>query len=102
MGQVFDENFLTTIATLGAFAIRQYPEAVVVMVFTVLVIFAGCCMHSRKSIKSLLDCRPDYVNPKVGNDIREVVPRKLKLVISYRSNPGKGCLDAIIIEGYRH
>lgn len=103
MGQVFDENFLMTIATLGAFAIRQYPEAVAVMVFYRIGEFLqdAAVAHSRKSIKSLLDCRPDYVNLKVGNDIREVVPQEVKIGDIIMIKPGERVpFDGTIIEGY--
>ncbi|MBU5235077.1 hypothetical protein KQI01_07985, partial [Vibrio cholerae] len=60
-GQVFDENFLMAIATLGAFAIQQYPEAVAVMLFyQVGELFQSIAVNrSRKSITSLMDIRPD-------------------------------------------
>ena len=75
-GQIFDENFLMTIATLGAFTIKQYPEAVTVMAFYRIGEFLqeAAVAHSRKSIKALMDCRPDYVNLKIGNDFIKTSP----------------------------
>lgn len=63
-GQVFDENFLMTIATLGAFIIGEYPEAVAVMIFyEVGELFQSYAVNrSRKSITSLMDLRSDYAN----------------------------------------
>ncbi|MBE9013200.1 heavy metal translocating P-type ATPase, partial [Pseudanabaenaceae cyanobacterium LEGE 13415] len=66
-GQVFDENFLMTIATLGAIAIHLLPEAVAVMLFfRIGELFQGYAVgRSRKSIRALLEVRPDTVNLKV-------------------------------------
>ncbi|MCV5137831.1 Zn(II)/Cd(II)/Pb(II) translocating P-type ATPase ZntA, partial [Escherichia coli] len=75
-GQVFDENFLMAIATVGAFAIQQYSEAVAVMLFyQVGELFQSIAVNrSRKSITSLMDIRPDYANVKVGNETKQVSP----------------------------
>lgn len=63
-GKFFDENFLMTVATLGAFAIHKLPEAVAVMLFFKIgELFQELAVNrSRKSIKSLLEIRPDYAN----------------------------------------
>ena len=63
-GKVFDENFLMTVATIGAFGIGEFPEAVAVMLFyQVGELFQSYAVDkSRKSISSLMDIRPDYVN----------------------------------------
>ena len=63
-GKIFDEFFLMTIATLGAFAIKEFPEAVAVMLFfKVGEMFQDFALNrSRRSIKSLLEIRPDYAN----------------------------------------
>ena len=68
-GQIFDENFLMSIATIGALAIGQYPEAVAVMLFyKVGQLFEKLAVgHSRRSISALMDIRPDYANLKVGD-----------------------------------
>ena len=63
-GKVFDENFLMSIATIGAFAIQEFPEAVAVMLFYQIgELFQDYAVDkSRKSISSLMDLRPDYAN----------------------------------------
>src|SRR3712207_314954 len=73
-GQVFDENFLMTIATIGAFSIKEFPEGVAVMLFyQVGEYFQDRAVdHSRKSISSLMDIRPDYANLKIEDDIKRV------------------------------
>lgn len=80
-GQVFDENFLMTIATLGAFAIGEYPEAVAVMLFyRVGEYFQDKAVDSsRRSIKKLLAIKPDYANLKLGNEITRVSPEVLNI-----------------------
>ena len=69
-GRVFDENFLITVATLGAIIIGETSEAVGVMVFYKLGVFLqGIAVgKSRKSISSLMEIRPDVANLKIGND----------------------------------
>lgn len=73
-GRIFDENFLMTIATLGAIAIAQLPEAVAVMLFfQVGELFQGYSVgRSRRSIKALLEIRPDQANLAVNGDINEI------------------------------
>ena len=63
-GQIFDENFLMVIATIGAFILKEYPEAVAVMLFyQVGELFQNIAVHrSRKSISDLMDICPDYAN----------------------------------------
>ena len=67
-GKVFDENFLMTVATIGAFGIGEFPEAVAVMLFyQVGELFQSYAVDkSRKSISSLMDIRPDFANVEVG------------------------------------
>jgi len=67
-GRIFDENFLMSIATIGAFAVGEYPEAVAVMLFYQLgEMFQGIAVNrSRKSISDLMDIRPDFANLKIG------------------------------------
>jgi Zn2+/Cd2+-exporting ATPase len=81
-GQVFDENFLMTIATLGAFAIHKLPEAVGVMLFFKIgELFQEYSVgRSRRSIKALLEIRPDYANLKIGNETQPVDPNTVKVV----------------------
>jgi len=75
-GQVFDENFLMSIATLGAFAIGEFPEGVAVMIFyKVGELFQNIAVNrSRRSIKSLMDIRPDYANLKIDGNLKVVSP----------------------------
>jgi tetratricopeptide (TPR) repeat protein len=80
-GQIFDENFLMTIATLGAIAIHELPEGVAVMLFFQIgELFQGFAVgRSRRSIKSLLEVRPDKANLIIDGVIREVAPEKSPL-----------------------
>lgn len=80
-GQVFNEHFLMTIATLGAFAIHQMPEAVAVMLFYIVgELFQDIAVNrSRRSIKSLLEIKPDYANLKLNGDIKRVSPEEVNI-----------------------
>lgn len=101
-GRVFDENFLMTIATLGAIAIHELPEAVAVMLFfQVGELFQDYSVgRSRKSIKSLLEVRPDTANLKVEGEIREVSPESVNVGDIVVVRPGeKVPLDGEILEG---
>lgn len=101
-GQIFDENFLMALATIGAFAIGEYPEGVAVMLFYQIgELFQDMAVgHSRKSIKSLLDIRPDYANLKEGESIRKVEPAEVKVGDYIIVKPGEKIpLDGIVIEG---
>ncbi|GEB76738.1 cadmium transporter [Sporolactobacillus inulinus CASD] len=101
-GQVFDENFLMTIATLGAFAVGQFPEGVAVMLFYQIgELFQGIAVNrSRKSISALMDIRPDYANLKVNNDIKKVAPEDISVGDVIMIKPGeKVPLDGKVIDG---
>ena len=101
-GQVFDENLLMAIATVGAFAIGEYPEGVAVMLFYQLgELFQGLAVNnSRKSIVSLMDIRPDYANIKVEKGIKKVSPEKIKVGEIIVVKPGeKVPLDGKIVNG---
>ncbi|MGF7060724.1 heavy metal translocating P-type ATPase [Brassicibacter mesophilus] len=101
-GQVFDENFLMSIATIGAFAIKEFPEGVAVMLFYQIgEFFQGLAVnHSRKSIKSLMDIRPDYANLKINNNIEKVSPEEISVGDVIIVKPGERVpLDGKIIEG---
>ena len=101
-GQVFDENFLMAIATIGAFTIGEYPEGVAVMLFYQLgELFQGIAVNnSRKSIVSLMDIRPDYANIKVGEGIKKVSPEEIKVGEIIVVKPGeKVPLDGKIVKG---
>ena len=101
-GQVFDENFLMAIATVGAFVIGEYPEGVAVMLFYQLgELLQGIAVNnSRKSIVSLMDIRPDYANIKVGEGIKKVSPEEIKVGEIIVVKPGeKVPLDGKIVKG---
>jgi len=101
-GRVFDENFLMTIATLGAIAIQEIPEAVAVMLFfQVGELFQGYSVgRSRRSIKALLEIRPDVANLRVNGDIRAVAPETVQVGDLIVVRPGeKVPLDGEIISG---
>ena len=80
-GQVFDENFLMSIATIGAFLLKQFPEGVAVMLFyQVGELFQDMAVNqSRKSISALMDIRPDFANLKIGDEIKKVSPEDVKV-----------------------
>lgn len=101
-GQVFDENFLMTIATIGAFTIGEYPEGAAVMIFYQLgELFQDFAVNrSRKSITALMDIRPDFANLKIGDDIKKVSPEEVGIGDTIVVKPGeKVPLDGKIIEG---
>ncbi|MEG6511156.1 heavy metal translocating P-type ATPase [Desulforamulus ruminis] len=101
-GEVFDENFLMSVATLGAFAIRQFPEAVAVMLFyQVGELFQDYAVNrSRKSIAALMDIRPDSANLKVGDEVKPVPPESVNIGDIIVVKPGeKVPLDGKVIEG---
>ena len=101
-GKVFDENFLMAVATLGAFAIGEIPEAVAVMLFyQVGELFQSYAVDkSRKSISSLMDIRPDYANLIKDNKEEKVDPDDIKIGDVILVKPGeKVPLDGIVIEG---
>ncbi|VEP16847.1 Zinc-transporting ATPase [Hyella patelloides LEGE 07179] len=101
-GRIFDENFLMTIATLGAIAIHELPEAVGVMLFfQVGEMFQGFAVgRSRRSIKSLLEVRPDKANLKIDGEIREVAPETVGVGDIIIIKPGeKVALDGEILSG---
>ena len=101
-GKVFDENFLMTIATIGAFAIGEFPEAVAVMLFyQVGELFQSYAVDkSRKSIASLMDIRPDYANVKRNNEISKINPEEVKIGETIIVKPGEKIpLDGKIVKG---
>ncbi|HUV06183.1 MAG TPA: heavy metal translocating P-type ATPase, partial [Spirochaetia bacterium] len=101
-GRVFDENFLMTVATMGAVAIHQLPEAAGVMIFfKVGELFQDLSVsHSRRSIKALLETRPDYANLKAGGTLRRVAPEELSVGDEVVVKPGeKFPVDGLIVEG---
>ena len=101
-GKVFDENFLMTIATIGAFFIREFPEAVAVMLFyQVGELFQSYAVDkSRKSVASLMDIRPDYANLYHDKKTERVDPNKVKVGDIILIKPGEKIpLDGVVVEG---
>ncbi len=101
-GKIFDENFLMSIATIGAFAIGEFPEAVAVMLFyQVGELFQSYAVDkSRKSIVSLMDIRPDYANVKRNNEISKINPEEVKIGETIIVKPGEKIpLDGKIVNG---
>ena len=101
-GKVFDENFLMSVATIGAFAIQEFPEAVAVMLFYQIgELFQDYAVDkSRKSISSLMDLRPDYANVLRNGKEEKIDPDDVKIDEIIIVKPGeKVPLDGVIIEG---
>lgn len=101
-GKVFNENTLMAIATIGAFAIKQYPEAVFVMFFYKIgELFEDIAVkNSRSSITALHDIRPDHAWLKLGNAVKETSPEKIKVGDVIVVKPGeKVPLDGIVTDG---
>ena len=101
-GQLFDENFLMSIATLGAFVIGEYSEAVAVMLFYQIgELFQDHAVNqSKKSIKALLDIRPDSANLKLGEEIQTVRPQSVKVGDRIVVRPGEKIpLDGKVLDG---
>ncbi|XZF77974.1 heavy metal translocating P-type ATPase [Bacillus sp. AL-1R] len=102
-GQVFDENFLMGVATIGAFIIGEYPEAVAVMLFYQLgELFQSIAVNrSRNSISKLMDIRPDFANLKKGDKIKQVSPEKIQIGDLIIVKPGERVpLDGIVKSGF--
>ena len=101
-GEIFDENFLMSVATIGAFAIGEFPEAVAVMLFyQVGEFFQDYAVDkSRKSISSLMDIRPDFANVIRDGKIEKVNPNEVNIGDTIVIKPGeKVPLDGKIVEG---
>ena len=101
-GKVFDENFLMSVATIGAFAIGEFPEAVAVMLFYQIgELFQSYAVDkSRKSIAKLMDIRPDYANIYKNGKIEKVKPDEVTLGENIIVKPGEKIpLDGVIVEG---
>ena len=102
LGKVFDENFLMTIATLGAILIKEFPEAVCVMLFYQIgELFQDyATKKSQKSIGDLMNIRPDYANLYQDNKIKKTIPSKVKKGDIIIVKPGEKIpLDGQIMEG---
>lgn len=101
-GKIFDENFLMTIATIGAFALDEMAEGVAVMLFYVVgEMFQDIAVNrSRKSIKALLEIKPDYANLKTNAETKKVSPESVKVGEHIIVKAGEKIpLDGEIIEG---
>ena len=101
-GQVFDEFFLMSVATIGAFAIGEHSEAVAVMIFYQIGEFFQnkALDKSRASIADLMDIRPEFAHVKVGNELISVSPEEVKVGDIIIIKPGeKVPLDSIVIKG---
>ncbi len=101
-GRLFDENFLMSVATIGAFCIGEYAEGVAVMLFYEIgEYFQDLAVErSRKSITSLMDIRPDYANLKMNGETRKVSPEEVQVGSSILVRPGeKVPLDGVVEEG---
>lgn len=101
-GDIFDEHFLMAIATIGAFVIGEFPEAVAVMLFYQIgELFQDYAVDkSKKSIASLMELRPDFANLKRKNEIFTVSPDEVKIGDTILIKPGEKIpLDGKIIEG---
>lgn len=101
-GKVFDENFLMTIATIGAFCIEEFPEACAVMLFyQVGELFQDYAVDkSRKSVSALMDIRPDYANVYRDDEIERVDPDEVNIGEIILVKPGEKIpLDGIVVEG---
>lgn len=101
-GQVFDENFLMAIATVGAFCIGEYPEAVAVMLFyQVGELFQGYAVgRSRRSIAALMDIRPDYANIERDGKLVQVDPEQIAVGEQIVVKAGEKIpLDGVVLDG---
>ena len=101
-GKVFDENFLMTIATIGAFFIGEFPEAVAVMLFyQVGELFQSYAVDkSRKSVAALMDIRPDYANVYRNEEIEKINPNDVNIGEIILIKPGEKIpLDGVVVEG---
>lgn len=101
-GKVFDENFLMAVATIGAFAIREFPEGVAVMLFYQVGEFFqhAAVNRSRRSIGALMDIRPDFANLKAGNGLKKVSPGEVRVGDTILVKPGEKIpLDGKVKEG---
>lgn len=101
-GQIFDENFLMALATVGAFGCGQYPEGVAVMLFYQIgELFQNVAVsRSRQSIASLMDIRPDYANVEREGELVEVDPEEVQVGDIIVVKPGERVpLDGVVTDG---
>lgn len=101
-GQVFDENFLMAIATIGAIGLKEFREGVAVMLFYQIgELFQSCAVgKSRKNIAALMDIRPDYANVMVDGNLERVDPDDVEIGTEIIVNPGeKVPIDGVVTDG---
>ena len=101
-GRVFDESFLMSLATIGAFIIGEYPEAVAVMLFYQVGEYfqALAVRRSKKSITDLMDIRPDFANVKRNGETLRVSPDTVDIVETILVRPGEKIpIDGVVVEG---
>lgn len=101
-GEVFDENFLMSLATIGAFSIKEYPEAVMVMVlYQIGEYFQDKAVEkSKKSISDLMDIRPDYANVEINGEIVKKSPQEINIGETIIVKAGEKIpLDGVITDG---
>ncbi len=101
-GQVFDENFLMVVATLGAFGIAKYEEALEVMLFYQIgELFQSYAVgRSRQSIAGLMDIRPDFANIMVDGELTETDPDDVAVGTTIYVRPGERVpIDGVVLEG---
>lgn len=101
-GEFFDENFLMTVATIGAFAIGEYPEAVLVMLLSQIgeTFESMASAKARKSISSMMDIKPDFAHLLIGETIKTVNPEEVKIGDIILVKPGEKIpLDGVIEKG---
>lgn len=101
-GEVFDENFLMAVATIGAIVLGEYSEGVAVMLFYQIgELFQSCAVgKSRKNISSLMDIRPDYANLECGDSYEQVDPDEVQIGSIIVVLPGEKLpIDGVITEG---
>lgn len=101
-GELFDENFLMTIATFGAFMIKEFPEGVVVMLFYQIGEFfqESAVAESKKSIEALMNIKPEFANIKIGDEIKQVNPDEVSVGDIIVVKPGEKLpIDGTVIVG---
>ncbi|MDR1489197.1 MAG: cadmium-translocating P-type ATPase [Desulfovibrio sp.] len=101
-GKIFDEHFLMSVATIGAFAIGEYPEGVAVMLFYQVgeAFQAYAVGRSCRSISALMDIRPDFANLKLNGEVRRVAPEEVGIGDCILVRPGERIpLDGVVVEG---
>lgn len=101
-GKIFDENFLMTIATIGAFLIGEYPEGVAVMLFYQIgeALQSRAVNNSRKSIAKIMNIKADFANLKIKDEVYEVAPEIVNIDDLIIVKPGeKVPLDGVVVKG---